>query len=234
MLRRMTAAGVLGVLIALYVTIRFEEPAVLLAGAGWDGHGSDGFSLYMTVNWLILFLPVWLCGLWWYEHELLRATIALYRYRYLMMWHIRTYTGVLLSVLVPYLCMGITLMIFIQPKWDGLLMQSIMMITWHGLGLTAVTVVLRLLTGSMAISMAATAILEAIAKMLAVRQLLPPAYNYFTWGMIVYNRSLYGSSGFDIRASVIFQLLFMTGLVLFGAGRMKVLLLGRVTDAKNH
>lgn len=234
MLRRMIAGGAIGLMIALYLILGFERSDALLVGAGWDGHGLDGYSLYMMVNWLILFLPAWLCGLWQYENELLRANIVLYRYCHLMVWHVRTCAGVFLSVLFSYLCMGTTLTILYQLEWNGLLMQSLLLITLHCFGLMAITMGLRLLTGSMIISTGVIVILEGIGKMLAVCQLLPPVYNYFTWGMIVYNSSMYGNRGYDIRTSVIIQLLLISGLVLFGVGRMKVLVLRRITNAKNH
>ena len=233
MIKRLSMSGIAGVLIALYLRLAVPDMAALMAGAGWDGVGEDNYSLYLLVCWLLLYMPVWVAGLRQYEEEFLRAHMVIHRFRRLTAWWRRVSWQSLLSIILSYLCMGIVLAVTMEGHWNEQMTVSFVMITVHGLGLTAAALWLKLLTGSMLIGGGVILIMEATSKVLSFYQLLSPKYNFFSWGMSVYSDRIYGSGGYHLEAVVMIQILFIASTGVFCCGPMRELLLRRINNAKN-
>lgn len=233
MLKRCILGCVSGVVIAMYMSLFVPDIAYVLQGPGWSD-GSDGFDPYGMMNWLLLLLPIWFQGLWEYENMLGRAHMIVYRYRSAGVWWIKTNVGIICRIVLVYLVMWLTLVLLLWNDWNQLMSLSVIMIVVHGLALLAVSVWLRLLTGSMIVSAVSILVPEVMAKILVAGKILSPAESIFSWGMSDYSSRIYGSGGFDIAAVLIIQAIFVLTPVFFMQGSLKRILLRRVSDGKIH
>lgn len=231
----------LAVILALWIRFGIQDVEAFLGGPGWmeiilqgKTETIDIFSAWWMMNWLLLFSPAWILGLWNYEDALNRAHMCAYRYRKIGRWWIQLFGWSVLNVMVVYLVIGIVLRLLIGNDWTQKLSWCMLLITVHALFSLAFAIWIRLLSGNMILAAVCTLAMEGLAKASMVLKMFAPKYSVFSWGMYQYSNRNFEAGGFRISTVILIQLCIMISLMICIFGKGKEILLRRINDGKVH